>query len=113
MLQGGESNGSRKVATPIGRRGEVTQAGTKGTARGPSPPAWLGGTREPETAASSAPGWVWPAGSQQSRAQSAFNSAYYSYPSVPVSGKAPSQTGLNIYQKTKLASGKELTVGAE
>ena len=55
MLQGGESNSSRKISTPTGRR-EVTQAGTKGRARGLSPTAELGGTREPETAASSAPG---------------------------------------------------------
>ena len=42
MLQGGESNSSRKISTPTGRR-EVTQAGTKGRARGRAPQlSWVG-----------------------------------------------------------------------
>lgn len=47
MLRGGESNSSRKISIPTGRR-EVTQASTKGRTQGPSPTAEVGGTREPE-----------------------------------------------------------------
>lgn len=60
MLQGGENSSSRKISTLPGRRREVTQASKKGRVEH-EVGALPGGTREPETAVSSAlsaPEWV-------------------------------------------------------
>ena len=87
MLQGSEANSSRKISTPkISPRPAQT---AQHEARAPQL-SWVErGSQKQQLP-------LLPGGCDPQAA----SSAYYSYPLVPVFGKAPSQIGLNSYQKT-------------